>query len=209
MHDLSPTGDFAIVRVDREITAPGAVALKVRDSGAISVGRNIGVIGYPSGLPVKIAFGAATVVIKEDDPWLFANLDTYGGNSGSAVFNKEGLVEGILVHGARDYDLEATCFKSNNIMDSEGSEVVTKASAFVSKIPGRNPERTQPDGTRSAWMAKRGPNFSKFLLNCEESRGRETDWRFSDAVTAQSVGSSIANLPPPKISRDLSNTNGH
>ena len=136
-HDRSPTGDFAIVRVDRKITAPGAVALKVRDSGAIGVGRNIGVIGYPSGLPVKIAFGAATVVMKEDDPWLFANLDTYGGNSGSAVFNKEGLVEGILVQGARDYDLEATCFKSNNIMDSEGSEVVTKASAFVNKIPGQ------------------------------------------------------------------------
>ena len=135
-HDLSPTGDFAVVRVDREITAPGAVALKVRDSGAIGVGRNIGVIGHPSGLPVKVAFGAATVVMKENDPWLFANLDTYGGNSGSAVFNEEGLVEGILVRGARDYDLEATCFKSNKIMDSQGSEAVTKASAFVDKIPG-------------------------------------------------------------------------
>ena len=135
-HDLSPTGDFAIVRVDREITAPGAVALKVRDSGAIGLGRNIGVIGHPSGLPVKVAFGAATVVMKDQDPWLFANLDTYGGNSGSAVFNQEGLVEGILVRGARDYDLETTCFKSNKIMDSDGSEAVTKASAFVNKIPG-------------------------------------------------------------------------
>ena len=53
-------------------------------------------------------------------------------------------------------------------------------------------------------MAKRGPNFSKFLLNCEESRGRKTDWTFSDAVTAQSVASSIANLPPRTISEDLS-----
>lgn len=137
-HDLSPTGDFAIVRVDREITAPGAVALKVRDSGAIGVGRNLGVIGHPSGLPVKVAFGAATVVMKEDDPWLFANLDTYGGNSGSAVFNEQGLVEGILVRGAKDYDLEATCFKSNRIMDSEGSEAVTKSSAFAKEIPGSN-----------------------------------------------------------------------
>ena len=134
-HDLSPIGDFAIVRVDRKITAPGAVALKVRDNGAIGVGKNIGVIGYPSGLPVKIAFGAATVVMKEDDPWLFANLDTYGGNSGSAVFNTEGLVEGILVGGAKDYDIGATCFKSNKVMDSEGSEVVIKASAFVNEIP--------------------------------------------------------------------------
>lgn len=134
-HDLSPTGDFAIVRVDRKITAPGAVPLAVRDSGAIGVGRNIGVIGHPSGLPVKVAFGATTVVMKDEDPWLIANLDTFGGNSGSAVFNTEGLVEGILVRGAKDYDIEATCFKSNKIMDSEGSEAVTKASAFVDKIP--------------------------------------------------------------------------
>jgi len=33
-----------------------------------------------------------------------ANLDTFGGNSGSAVFNAEtGEVEGILVRGENDY----------------------------------------------------------------------------------------------------------
>ncbi len=136
-HDLSSTGDFAIVRVDRKITAPGAVPLQVRESGSIGLGHNIGVIGYPSGLPVKIAFGDATVVMRDEDPWLIANLDTYGGNSGSAVFNTEGLVEGILVRGARDYDIDAAngCFKSNQIMDSQGSEAVTKASVFEALIP--------------------------------------------------------------------------
>lgn len=137
-HDLSPTGDFAIVRVDREITAPGAAPLQVRASGSIGLGQNIGVIGYPSGLPVKIAFGLDTVVMRDEDPWLIANLDTYGGNSGSAVFNTQGLVEGILVRGARDYDIDAanTCFRSNQIMNSQGSEAVTKAGVFVAKIPG-------------------------------------------------------------------------
>ena len=54
-------------------------------------------------------------------------------------------------------------------------------------------------------MARRGPNFNKFLLNCEESRGRETDWTFSDAMAAQSVRPGIANLPQPStISGDLS-----
>ncbi len=136
-HDLSPTGDYAVIRVDRVITAPSAAPLKVRDSGSIATNGPIGVIGYPSGLPVKIAFGDQTVVRREEDPWLYANLDTYGGNSGSAVFNPEGLVEGILVRGARDYDMDFVnqCFRSNEIEDSEGSEAITKASAFVEKLP--------------------------------------------------------------------------
>ena len=54
-------------------------------------------------------------------------------------------------------------------------------------------------------MSKRGPNFSKFQLNCEESRGRETDWTFSDAIQAQSAGLSVDSLQLPKLSMDLSN----
>jgi V8-like Glu-specific endopeptidase len=139
-HDLSSTGDFAIVRVDRKITAAGAVPVTVRKSGAIKKGDNVGVIGYPSGLPVKIAFGANTEVKRINDPWLICNLDTYGGNSGSAVFNEDGtVVEGILVRGARDYNVGSeggsSCFESNRVANDEGSEAVTKADVFVDKIP--------------------------------------------------------------------------
>lgn len=136
-HDYSETGDFAIVRVDRNINAPSAKALQVRSSGSIKIGSNIGVIGYPSGLPVKVAFGPNTIIMRDDHPWLLANLDTYGGNSGSAVFNIDGVVEGILVRGAQDYvnDYENSCFRSNRIMNSEGGEVLTKSSAFFAKIP--------------------------------------------------------------------------
>lgn len=35
-------------------------------------------------------------------------------------------------------------------------------------------------------MATRGPNLSRFVLNCEPSRRTETDWSFGDAVAAQS-----------------------
>lgn len=134
-HELSSMGDYAIVRVDRKITAPGAKALKVRDAGSPSAGTKLGVIGYPSGLPVKIAFGNETVLMRDEDPWLISNLDTYGGNSGSPVFNHQGEVEGILVRGAVDYRFTGVCFRSNRIADSDGSEAVTKASVFQSKIP--------------------------------------------------------------------------
>ncbi len=136
-HDLSATGDFAIVRVDRTITAPGAAPLELRKSGRIGLGENLGVIGYPSGLPVKIAFGDETVVRRDEDPWLIGNLDTYGGNSGSAVFNKDGLVEGILVRGAQDYvtDSENSCFKSNSMRNDQGGEAITKTKVFLDSIP--------------------------------------------------------------------------
>jgi len=137
-HDLSSTGDFAIVRVDRKISAAGAVPVKIRSSGSASVGENVGVIGYPSGLPVKIAFGAETEVRRDDDPWLICNLDSYGGNSGSAVSNGDGtIVEGILVRGARDYNINNAdqCFVSNTVANEKGSEAVMKAKAFVDKIP--------------------------------------------------------------------------
>ena len=136
-HELSDVGDFALVRVDRPINAPGATPLPVRRNGRIQLGERIGVIGYPSGLPVKIAFGVETVVIRDEDPWLISNLDTYGGNSGSAVFNEAGLVEGILVRGARDYiiDYEKECFRSNNMANADGGEAITKAKVFADRIP--------------------------------------------------------------------------
>ncbi|MEM8971038.1 MAG: serine protease [Pseudomonadota bacterium] len=134
-HDLSSTGDYAIVRVDRKVTAPGADPLTVRASGALAPNSNLGVIGYPSGLPCKIAFGEKTILLRDEDPWLISNLDTYGGNSGSPVFNENGDVEGILVRGAQDYIIGDSCFKTNVVKDANGSEAITKASVFQSQIP--------------------------------------------------------------------------
>jgi S1-C subfamily serine protease len=103
VHELDPMvrSDFALIRLDRPVR--GRPYLSVRSQGQVSVGDELVVIGHPSGLPTKIADGA--VVVRNDDPQFFvADLDTYGGNSGSAVFNATtGLVEGILVRGAMDY----------------------------------------------------------------------------------------------------------
>ena len=48
------------------------------------------------------------------DQFLVANLDTYGGNSGSAVFNAtDGKIEGVLVRGEMDYVFKNGCRISN------------------------------------------------------------------------------------------------
>lgn len=93
--------DFAIIKLDRKVV--GRSPLKFRSSGKLSGTEPLMVIGHPSGLPTKIA--ANGKITKNDEPTRFSTtLDTFHGNSGSAVFNSTtGVVEGILIMGKSDY----------------------------------------------------------------------------------------------------------
>ncbi len=135
-HALSGDLDYAVIRVDRDVVAPGAVPLEIRRSGTIPLGTQIGVIGHPWGLPLKIAFGSQTTVRDQGPSGYFtANLDTYGGNSGSPVFNAAtGVVEGILVRGATDFVIQSDCFVSNQLTNSQGGEDVSKTTTFMQFI---------------------------------------------------------------------------
>jgi V8-like Glu-specific endopeptidase len=98
--DSSTKNDYALVRLDRPVV--GRTPLKYRKSGKIKRRTKIFVIGHPSGLPTKVADNAK--VRKMNNIYFTTNLDTFGGNSGSAVFNaKTYEVEGILVRGDQDY----------------------------------------------------------------------------------------------------------
>ena len=93
--------DHALIRLDRVVT--GLAPLNLRTSGKIDDNTDIVVIGHPMGLPTKISDGAK-VRTNTHPHYFVANLDTFGGNSGSAVFNTNDLsVEGILVRGETDY----------------------------------------------------------------------------------------------------------
>jgi V8-like Glu-specific endopeptidase len=93
--------DHALIRLDRVVT--GLTPLNLRTTGKIEDNTGIVVIGHPMGLPTKISDGA-NVRTNVHPHYFVANLDTFGGNSGSAVFNTNDLsVEGILVRGETDY----------------------------------------------------------------------------------------------------------
>lgn len=100
--DRATMDDFALVKLDRKVS--DRAPLTFRKTGKIKTKAKIVVIGHPSGLPTKIADGA---IVRENKSKYFfqATLDTFGGNSGSAVFDeKTGVVEGILVRGETDYE---------------------------------------------------------------------------------------------------------
>lgn len=125
--------DWAVIRVDREMSSVPEV--KLRNSGALATTDSLTVIGYPIGLPVKIA-GRASV--REIKPHFFVtNTDTYGGNSGSPVFNSNSLanselvVEGILVRGETDFTIQTPCRVSKRCGSQQcRGEDVTLAAEF-------------------------------------------------------------------------------
>lgn len=107
--------DYALVRLDRPVR--GHRVLTIQSTPA-QAGDDIYVVGHPSGLPTKIADGAK--VRSQKGAFFQANLDTYGGNSGSAVFNaRTNEIVGILVRGAQDfaYDRVKQCTVSNRCTD--------------------------------------------------------------------------------------------
>ena len=131
--ELSSGGDYAIIELDRSVV--GHDVLPVNRQGTVSVADPILVIGHPAGIPTKISAGANVRDVQ--DEYFVANLDTYGGNSGSAVFNeKTGNIEGILVRGAQDFVYENGCRKSN-VCANDGchGEDVTRVDQALEYIP--------------------------------------------------------------------------
>lgn len=92
--------DYAVIRLNRKVT--DRLPLEIRRSGKILDGTAVTLIGHPKGLPTKIADGA-NVRSNSASKYFVANTDSYGGNSGSPVFDSlTGVVEGILVRGETD-----------------------------------------------------------------------------------------------------------
>ena len=137
--------DFALIQLDRKVE--GREPLKVRTQGKVELGTELVVIGHPSGLPTIIADGA-WVRSNDHDFFFKANTDTFGGNSGSAVFNAEtGVVEGILVRGEKDYEYDAAagCNRPKLCENDEcRGEDITRITVIPELAPGMTPEAPAP-----------------------------------------------------------------
>ncbi len=103
--------DYAVLKLDTELESNHY--FKLRTDGFISHGAKLTVMGYPSGLPLK--YTKNSIVRENSNSFFFQmNADTFGGNSGSPVVDEStGIVEGILVRGERDYELDrnANCYR--------------------------------------------------------------------------------------------------
>lgn len=130
----SAGADFAVIKLDRPVV--NRVPVLMRNSGTPQVGDDLTVIGHPAGLPTKIADGAKVRSTSTKD-YFMANLDTYGGNSGSAVFNSvTHEVEGILVRGETDFVWSSKGCSTSYVCKNDGcrGEDVTRISNVLKVI---------------------------------------------------------------------------
>lgn len=108
--------DYAVVRLDRAV-AGRTPALVNAEPVALAGSHPLIINGFPTGLPLKIDDGGRVRNARAGTLDFFvANLDSFGGNSGSGVFDALGReLVGILVRGDEDYipDEEAECDRVN------------------------------------------------------------------------------------------------
>jgi hypothetical protein len=126
--------DWALVRLDRPVI--GRAPLAIRRVGKVGNSQKLFVLGHPCGLPLKYA-PAAQVRTNSHADFFVANLDTYGGNSGSPVFNAGNrVVEGILVRGETDFVSNGSCSVSL-VCPTSGcrGEDVTRSTRWAAKVP--------------------------------------------------------------------------
>jgi V8-like Glu-specific endopeptidase len=123
---LTSVEDYAVVRLDR--TVPGRTPVPIQTASAIPLSTPVYVIGHPTGLPAKFS-GNARVQGNGSPFYVRTNLDTFGGNSGSPVFNAgNDKVIGILVRGAPDYRARGSCEVVNTLPNNAGEEEATRIS---------------------------------------------------------------------------------
>ncbi|GAB4034244.1 MAG: hypothetical protein Fur0012_14410 [Elusimicrobiota bacterium] len=122
--------DYAIIKLDRPVK--DRVPLAVNRGEKLKKGDFVFVIGSPMGLPLKVADNAKVRDVK--DQYYMVDSDTFGGNSGSPVFNAmTGRIEGILTGGGQDLELknDGACVGSFIQSQDEGTgEMVFRAQDF-------------------------------------------------------------------------------
>jgi len=106
----TPSGaenDYGIFELDRVVT--GYIPYTAVN-GNVNVGDQITLIGHPTGLPKKFDSGGEVRVASSE--LIGATCDSYGGNSGSPIFDVNHRLIGILVGGAPDF-VGSGCDSSN------------------------------------------------------------------------------------------------
>lgn len=136
--DDALTPDFAVIQLDRPVTgAHQPVAVRPATTPLMEE-EPITMIGFGSGLPAKIDSGGTVADPRTETlDYFVANPDAFAGHSGSATFDSNDELAGILVAGrAPDYVLspDEECDRVNTFDDSQAGETIQYFAPVVSRL---------------------------------------------------------------------------
>lgn len=159
---LASGADFAVIKLSRPVVSRSPLIR--RTAATVRVNDGVYVIGHPVGLPMKITTGGN--VRKINPEFFVANLDTYGGNSGSPVFNEQtGDLEGVLVRGENDFVYQGGCQISNHCANNScrGEDVtrIDQVTRYLTSSPVPQPTPPPPTPAPNPVMQwSSSPNLS-------------------------------------------------
>jgi Trypsin-like peptidase domain len=133
-----PWLDFAVVQLDRAVSPDQRIPPVAMQR--MPAGERATVIGYPSGLPVKVDRGATILDAREGEiDYLRLASDTFVGSSGSGVFNQQNELLAVVVRGGEDFEYrpELGCYVSRRVVEGtelEKGEHASYVSAAVTSL---------------------------------------------------------------------------
>jgi len=131
------TPDFAVIQLDRPVQGDQAPTV-IRPASALAEQESLSMIGFGSGLPAKIDDGGSVADRRAAELDFFvANLDAFQGHSGSATFDSQNRLAGILIGGrAPDYVTSENedCARVSVYQDSQAGEIVHNIAPIVAAL---------------------------------------------------------------------------
>lgn len=135
-NNASSGRDFAVLKLDRPVTDRTPLQLARADN--VAERDTLTSIGYPHGGPAKLIQGSQVRRNESFDAFFVANIDGFDGSSGSPVFSKTGVVQGIIVRGEESYHDRGTCLEAVQCADDGcRGEDVLKSIEFREFVKGR------------------------------------------------------------------------
>lgn len=133
--------DFAIFELDRAVE--DRIPISLTQTKTLAKNTPLTIVGYPLGLPMKIAGNGRLRSQDEHADLLVAEIDSLKGNSGSIVFDSISKdIAGILVRqDGQDFDLfydeVAGCKRVNHCQDKLGcsGEILVSAAKISEYLP--------------------------------------------------------------------------
>lgn len=118
--DSFPFRDYALIQLDRPVTGRRPLTLS---AAPLSLTENLAMLGHPWGTPLKLTTSGKILINELGRQQFITNLDAFGGNSGSPVFDHKKEVVGILIGGTPSQDRQLQRGSSCGILnrcDEEG-----------------------------------------------------------------------------------------